>query len=466
MLSSTDDFLAILRDKNPEGLICSLDVESLFTNVPVTDTINIMCDYCYRTPDTSPPIINEEKLRRLLTLCTTEAPFRHINGTMYRQVHCATVKPKLYARYVDDCFLVVEDEQHLKLIRREFQNKSVLKFTKEISINNRLNFMDVAIDSNGETYVTSVYRKETNKGHFMNARGECPERYKIGMIRGLIDRAHKISSSIEIFNVECNKLKQLLINNGYSNSLFDCVLKKYVQQKQSQPQETSNQTHDLFYRNQMTSRFKIDEKVLKNIIKQNIKCTNENESIKLNIYYKNRKVSNLVMKNSPNTIKLQRTNILYECNVGDCEPQAYIGYTRTTLSRRITMHLQSGAPLKHSQDFHSSTLNRKQMVSNTSIIRQENDFNRLEIMEALYIKYTKPEINLQTTGMGRTLRLLGDKELCHTTNSHIIALSLLPTARCVGYTDLVASSGAYSTATTIDSSSFLSSDIAGHYTLF
>ena len=76
----------------------------------------------------------------------------------------------------------------------------------------------------------------------------------------------------------------------------------------------------------MTSSYKIDEKVLKNIIKQNIKCTNENESIKLNIYYKNRKVSNLVMKNSPNTTKLQRTNILYkyECNVGDCEPQAYI----------------------------------------------------------------------------------------------------------------------------------------------
>ena len=43
----------------------------------------------------------------------------------------------------------------------------------------------------------------------------------------------------------------------------------------------------------MTSSYKIDEKVLKNIIKQNIKCTNENESIKLNIYYKNMKVSNL-----------------------------------------------------------------------------------------------------------------------------------------------------------------------------
>ena len=213
----------------------------------------LLQDTGYKPPPPPPPpptTNNEEKLRRLLTLCTTEAPFRHISGTMHRQVdgvamgsalgvtfanYCMahientvisdlTVKPKLYARYVDYCFLVVENEQHLERIRRDFQNKSVLKFTKEISVNNRLNFLDVAIDSNGETYVTSVYRKETNKGHFMNARGECPERYKVGMSRGLIDRTHKISSSIEIFNVECNKWKHILINNGYSNSLFDCIL--------------------------------------------------------------------------------------------------------------------------------------------------------------------------------------------------------------------------------------------------
>ena len=36
-------------------------------------------------------------------------------------------------------------------------------------------------------------------------------------------------------------------------------------------------------------------------------------------------------------------------------------------------------------------------------------------MKALYIKYTKPEINLQTTGRGRTLRLLGDNELSYAT---------------------------------------------------
>ena len=45
------------------------------------------------------------------------------------------------------------------------------------------------------------------------------------------------------------------------------------------------------------------------------------------------------MKNSPNTTKLQRTNILYkyECNVGDCEPQVpiYTGYTRTTFPAEL-----------------------------------------------------------------------------------------------------------------------------------
>ena len=81
----------------------------------------------------------------------------HIENTVISDL---TVKPKLYSRYVNDCFLVVEDEQYLEHIRREFQNKSVLKFTKEISVNTRFNFLDVAIESNGETYVTSVYRKK------------------------------------------------------------------------------------------------------------------------------------------------------------------------------------------------------------------------------------------------------------------------------------------------------------------
>ena len=37
----------------------------------------------------------------------------HIENTVISDL---IVKPKLYARYVDDCFLVMEDEQHLELV--------------------------------------------------------------------------------------------------------------------------------------------------------------------------------------------------------------------------------------------------------------------------------------------------------------------------------------------------------------
>ena len=35
----TDNFLDILRTCQPDGLLASLDVDSLFTNVPVEETI-------------------------------------------------------------------------------------------------------------------------------------------------------------------------------------------------------------------------------------------------------------------------------------------------------------------------------------------------------------------------------------------------------------------------------------------
>ena len=69
-----------------------------------------------------------------------------------------------------------------------------------------------------------------------------PKGIRFGMIRGLIDRTHKISL-IEIFNAECNKLKQLLINNGYSNTLYDSILKKYIQQKESQTREVHGESN-------------------------------------------------------------------------------------------------------------------------------------------------------------------------------------------------------------------------------
>ena len=70
--------------------------------------------------------------------------------------------PKIYCRYVDDMFVVVNIDVELELLELESQmeRQSVLKFSYEIGIDNKPPFLDVEVSSNCST---KVYRKPTDK---------------------------------------------------------------------------------------------------------------------------------------------------------------------------------------------------------------------------------------------------------------------------------------------------------------
>ncbi|MPC79906.1 hypothetical protein E2C01_074462 [Portunus trituberculatus] len=69
--------------------------------------------------------------------------------------------------------------------------------------------------------------------------------------------------------------------------------------------------------------------------------------------------------------------------------------TTTQLSRRLTLHLASGAPKKHMQETHGMTINKETLEENTEILANCNDSRCLAILEALYIKDTNPAMNQQ-----------------------------------------------------------------------
>ena len=69
----------------------------------------------------------------------------------------------------------------------------------------------------------------------------------------------------------------------------------------------------------------------------------------------------------------------------------YIGSTTTTM--RLTMHLTNGAIKKHQIGTHHLNLTSEHIVNNTSILRKQNDINRLLINEVILNKLEKPEIN-------------------------------------------------------------------------
>jgi hypothetical protein len=165
----------------------------------------------------------------------------------------------------------------------------------------------------------------------------------------------------------------------------------------------------------MSAAYKEDERALQQIIRRNVRCNEENDRINVIIYYKNSLTSNLIMNNNPIKKKcpLQQTNVLYEfsCPQEGCKLLnniKYVGLTSTTLSRRLTMHLSSGAPKEHMQNVHNIKLTRLHLEDSTRVIQQYQDSVRLGIAEALLIQENKPELNRQHTGITRTIKLFGN----------------------------------------------------------
>lgn len=438
-LKSTDEFIDILRTTKPEGILASLDVESLFTNVPVEETTRIILENVYNHPSKLPPKIPQELLKGLLKACTTEAPFKCPDGKLYYQIegvsmgsplgptyanfymcdlenkviHNASEKPKTYCRYVDDIFVVVRNEEQLRKLKQDMEEASILKFTYELSVENKIAFLDVNIEKSDGKYVTTVHRKPTDLGRCLNAKSECPERYKLSVVNAYIKRAYRNCSNWELFHQEIERMKQVLVNNGYSNTIIDQQINKFLECKTTQPEKQQyNEIYKVYYMNQMSPAYKLDERVMENIIKRNVKCINSRDKLNLIIYYKNPKTSNLIMKNNlaKDNSMLKKTNIIYEfqCPEEVCKLHnniKYVGMTSTSLSRRITMHLAEGGPKKHMQDCHKKILYRQTMVENTRILKYCQDRNKLQVLEAIIIRETKPTINVQSTGYQRILKL-------------------------------------------------------------
>ena len=437
MINSSNDFVDLIHSNQCKGIIGSLDVESLFTNVPIDDTIKIILENVYDHPVIPPPKIPAEMLKQLLMLCTKEAPFRCPEGNLYVQIEGVAMgsplgptfanfymgnlekhvfsdpqnEPRIYARYVDDTFVEMRDESEIKKLRDLFQENSVLKFTYEMNINNKLPFLDVLVQTSDSKFKTSVYHKPSDQGTCLNGNSECTDKYKNSFIHNYLNRAYIISETWEEFHHEVLHMKQLLVNNNYSNSLIDNQIHKFVQHKNSSNKEQKSEKTliPLYYQAQTHANYKIDERMIKSIIYNNTKCIDPNKKLNLLIYYKNPKTANFIMKNNllPPPPVLQQTNVIYKfvCPMPHSQAVEYIGFTQTKLSRRLTLHGQNGSIYRHFQESHNCKPTREQLTQNTTIIARDTDRHRLTIKEALLILHNAPLINKQFDNFTNTLKL-------------------------------------------------------------
>jgi len=161
----------------------------------------------------------------------------------------------------------------------------------------------------------------------------------------------------------------------------------------------------------MTSAYKLEEKRIASIISDNIRPADDNMNVKLIIYYNNRKLKDLIIKNRPRTSQdiADRYNVVYRytCNNDGCHPsKCYIGYTTCSISDRFRMHAVNGSIKKHLIESHNyNRVAKTDLISNVDILRHCSNKRELLMTEALLIKQEKPSLNAQDEGADRVLKI-------------------------------------------------------------
>ena len=217
--------------------LCSFDISSLFTNVPLAETIEICADALYND-DSMAPSFPRNIFVELMQLATSSVEFS-FNNNMHRQIDGVAIgsplgpalanifvgyqeaklfniakRPLVYFRYVDDTFAVFNNEEDCNTFFTQLNSlHPSLCFTYEKESNQSLPFLDVLVERHDSEFLTSVYRKPTFTGQYLRWNSFSPQKRKINLIGTHVHRAFMICSKSKL-DQELGKIHSILLENG------------------------------------------------------------------------------------------------------------------------------------------------------------------------------------------------------------------------------------------------------------
>ena len=238
--------------------MASLDVECLFTNIPLEETRNISCDSLFG---------NEAKINNFsrndfenLLRMALQNNFFNFDDKIYKQTGGVAIgsplgpslanaflcfheqiwlndcpedfKPVYYQRYVDNIFALFRSPDHLEKFTNYLNSKyKNIKFTYEKESNDSLPFLDILISRSENGFKKSVYHKSTFSGVYSNFNSFIYDQYKIGLIFTLLFRTFSVVSDFSRFHTEVSHLKDILKKNAFPIKLVDNCIKTFLNKK-------------------------------------------------------------------------------------------------------------------------------------------------------------------------------------------------------------------------------------------
>ena len=256
------------------SFMVSFDVSSLYTNVPVSETIDLICSKLFSS-NNSFGGYSKKLFRELLCVCVTNTYF-FFNNVLYKQIEGLAMgnplaptmanifmcnleesflticpphlKPKFYKRYLDDVFAVFETEKQAEGFQNYINSAHPnIKFTLEKENDNKISYLDILVCKFDEVCQLSVYRKPTFTNLGTSFFSFVPNSYKTNAIKTLIHRAYYLSSTWALFHSELEKLKKHFYTNGYPIKVVESRIRRFLDEKLNPKPIVTGVQKDILY---------------------------------------------------------------------------------------------------------------------------------------------------------------------------------------------------------------------------
>ena len=373
-------------------------MESLFTNIPVPETIEYIIKETYQN-NKLPKICNKLIFKRLLLKLTSGSLFS-ANGKFYKQVDgCAMgdslsvtlsgiymckmehevvkpMNPSLYRRYVDDIFYRRKKNAKDTLFENINNHHQNIKITIETEPSK---FLDTSLIKYDDNYKKALYRKDRKVP--IHWQSKTPKNYKRNAILTELHRAKRISDN---YTEEINISKTKYVKAGFPNKFVESVI------RQCNTEKDEKIIPDYLFEERRFITIEIpycyrNEKASKRFISKLEEFTQFD--FRFRIIWKTRKIKSLFPLKDKIT---HPSNVIYKgkCTCG----KTYIGETKRNVETRWSEH---NVPSEKSEPSKHLTKNVEHFFTWDIMCYASKNNNKRRILESYLISINCPRLNEQ-----------------------------------------------------------------------
>ena len=413
-LKNTKDFIDQIKDVRllPDETIISYDIKALFTSVPIKPVIDIIKTKLENDNNLkSRTSMSIDHIISLLEYCLNSAhfvfqgqhyeqqegaamgsPLSPIIANLYMEsfetktLNTAPNPPTLWKRYVDDTFVVIKKCHQEEFFHHINSIEESIQFTAEDThADGTLPFLDVLVIPQPDgSLATTVYRKPTHTGQYLQWDSHHAISAKYSVISTLFHRAKEVCSSNQHLVKEQDHIKQALTTCKYPRWALNRAQKKTMAHKQSKNKNKGLRGNN----NHPIRRTYITVPYIKGL-GESVKNTCKKYGIQ--VFFKGGKtIKDLLMAPKDKDLITQKSGIIYryKCDRVECDDE-YIGESARTFGERFKEHLKHPSPIFD----HNTITGHDTTINNFSVVgREDNNLMRL-IKEAIYIRVNNPSLN-------------------------------------------------------------------------